>query len=84
MKLTRRAFIASLGAALVAPKLALPAPAPTMVDMVADELVAMHITNLTDPFPIRLTIVLVGDAAKEAFRREKHLWSAVMVNRRLS
>jgi hypothetical protein len=82
--LTRRAFIASLTGALVAPRLALPQPAPTMVPMVADELVAYHVTFITEPFPIRLNMILVGDAAREAFRREPHLWSAVMCNRRLS
>jgi len=83
MKLTRRSFIASLGAALVAPRLALPAPAPSMVPMVADELVVQHSWFTIDPFPIRHTIVLMGSAAEEAFRREPQLWSAVMVNRRL-
>jgi len=83
MKLTRRAFIASLGAALVAPKLALPAPAPGMVSTVADDLVVKCTFTTVNPIFIRHTIVLVGDAAKEAFRREPHLWSAVMVNRRL-
>ena len=84
MTLTRRAFIASLGAALAAPKLALPQPSPTMVNTVADELVVFHSWLTVDPLPIRHNIILVGAYAREAFRREPHLWSAVMVSRRLS
>jgi hypothetical protein len=82
--ITRRAFIASLGAALVAPRLALPQPPPGLENSVAPELVAMH-TYLTDTFPpVRLRVMLVGLNAVEMLKREPRLWSAVMVDRRLT
>lgn len=84
MNLTRRSFIAALTGALVAPKLALPAPLPGMVDEVAPELVAFHESVDSSVLMIRTRVVLVGYAAKTALERDPHLWSAVMVNRRLT
>jgi hypothetical protein len=82
--LTRRAFLGSLMAALAAPRLALPQPPPHFAPMMAPELVAYH-TYLTDTFPpVRIRLLLVGEAAVAALKREPTLWSAVMVERPLT
>ena len=84
MQLTRRSFIASLVGALAAPRLALPQPAPGMVDSVADELVVFHETIDTSVVYVRSRVVLVGALAREALKRDPRMWSAVMVNRPLT
>ena len=84
MNLTRRSFIASLTAALVAPRMALPAPAPGMVDSVADDLVVFHETVDNSVIGLRLRVVLVGATARAALASNPALWSAVMVKRRLT
>lgn len=84
VQLTRRSFIASLTAALVVPRMALPAPPPGMVDEVADELVVFHETWDYSVVAVRLRVVLIGAAAKQALEKDPHLWSAVMVKRRLT
>jgi hypothetical protein len=84
MTLTRRTFIASLTAALVAPRMALPAPPAGMVDEVAPELVAFHETVDYSVVAVRLRVVLIGSAAKAALERDPALWSAVVVSKRLT
>lgn len=84
VQLTRRSFIASLTAALVVPRMALPAPPAGMVDEVADELVVFHETWDYSVVAVQLRVVLIGAAAKQALEKDPHLWSAVMVKRRLT
>lgn len=84
VRLTRRTFIASLIGALAAPRLALPIPPAGMVDSVADELVVFHETWDYSVVAVRLRVVLVGASAREAMKKDPHLWSAVMVKRRLT
>jgi len=81
--LTRRSFLASLAGALAMPKLALPAPAPGMVDSVADDLVVFHETVDNSVVGIRMRVVLVGATARAALASDPRLWSAVMVKRPL-
>ena len=84
MQLSRRAFIASLTGALIAPRLALPAPLPNSLPMVADELIAFREVTYYDPILVRSRVVLYGANARVALMRSEHLWSAVMVNRQLA
>lgn len=84
MQITRRGFIGSLIGALAVPRLSLPAPAATMRDEVADELIAFHESVDNSVVGLRLRVVLVGRFAREALQREPTMWSAVMVNRRLT
>ena len=84
VQITRRGFIASLTAALVMPRLALPAPAPGMHNEVADELVAFHEFTDTSVVFVRVRTVLVGRFAREMLARDPRMWSAVMVQRRLT
>lgn len=84
VQLTRRTFIASLTAALVVPRMALPAPPAGMVDQVADKIVAFHESWDYSVVAVRLRVVLIGAAAREAMQKDPHLWSAVMVKRRLT
>lgn len=83
MQLSRRAFIASLTGALVAPRLALPAPPARMIPEVAPEVIAFqHITHY-DPIVVHSRVVLYGLTAKAALERDPHLWSVVMVNKQI-
>jgi hypothetical protein len=85
MQLTRRAFIASLTAALVAPRMALPAPQRSQpYPLIADELVAFHESYDCSVVAVRLRVVLIGAAARQALAKDPHLWSAVVVKRRLT
>jgi hypothetical protein len=83
MQITRRSFISSFVAALAMPRLALPQPAPGMKDEVADGLVVFHECVDTSVVYVRFRTVLFGALAKDAIARDPHLWSAVMVNRKL-
>jgi hypothetical protein len=84
-KLTRRTFIGSLVGALVVPRLALPSPAPEMVNEVAPELVAFHRGWIEcDLGYIATEVVLWGGNARAALASDPSLWSAVMVDRRLT
>jgi hypothetical protein len=84
MQLSRRTFIASLTGALVAPRLALPAPPPGMRTEVAPELVAFREVVDDSIVFVRSRVVLFGTAARAALNRDPHLWSAVMVDRRVA
>jgi hypothetical protein len=85
MILTRRTFIASLTAALVAPRLALPQPAPGMVASVAPELVAFHqMTDNSSGVWVTYRLAFFGENARAMLAREPHLWSAVMVDRKVA
>jgi hypothetical protein len=84
MKFSRRTFLASFAGALAMPRLALPQPAPGMREQVADDLVVFYERYDNSVIGIRLRVVLVGALAKQMLEREPHLWSAVMVKRRLT
>lgn len=84
MQLSRRSFLASLAGALVAPRLALPAPVPGMQNEVAPEVIAFHEYVDDSVFYVRLRVVLVGRAARQALAADPRMWSAVMVKRQLT
>jgi hypothetical protein len=84
MQLSRRMFITGLTAVLVRPRLALPVPSANMKDEVEDFVVAFHESVDNSVVGVRLRVVLVGRFAQQALARDPHLWSAVMVNRRLT
>ena len=84
MQLTRRSFIASLTGALVAPRLALPAPPEHFAPLLAPELVAFCKTTYYDPIMVTSRVVLFGDNARRMVERDPHLWSAVMVDRQVA
>lgn len=83
MQLSRRTFLASLAGALVAPRLALPAPPANFTPLLAPELIAFR-EEVDDSIVFcKFRVVLYGDTAKAALQLSPHLWSAVMVERRL-
>lgn len=82
MKLTRRSFIASLAGALAVPRLALPAPPAGMVVGIAPELIAFQ-RSYNDVIAVRTEVVLWGMNARNALQRSPHLWSAVMVDKKV-
>jgi hypothetical protein len=83
MQLSRRTFLASLAGALVAPRLALPAPPADMRETVADELIVFREETDDSIVFCKFRVVLYGATARAALERSPHLWSAVMVERRL-
>lgn len=84
VQITRRSFIATLTGALAIPRMALPAPPPDMQSAVAPELVAFCESVDDSVLLVRTRVVLIGDLARDAIARNPHMWSAVMVSRRLT
>lgn len=84
MSLTRRSFIASLAGALFVPQLALPAPPVDMVPSVGEHLIAFHDSWDYSVIAVKTSVVLYGAHAKTAIQFDPHLWSAVMVQRRIA
>jgi hypothetical protein len=79
--LTRRTFIASLLGAIAAPRLALPAPLPDMIEMVPPLVVAFCQTTHDAGFmALKTRTVIWGSAARDALAANPQLWSAVMVD----
>jgi hypothetical protein len=85
MQLSRRSFIASLAGALAVPRLALPAPTRGMVETVAPEVIAFrHVTDSSSGIWVSHRVVLFGASAKAVLERDRSLWSAVMVDRKVA
>lgn len=84
MELSRRTFLASLAGALVAPRLALPAPPPGMLTEVAPDLVVFREVRDSSVIMVRSRVVLFGATARAALEQNPQLWSAVMVDRRVA
>jgi hypothetical protein len=84
MNLSRRSFIASMVGALAVPRLALPAPLPGTIEMVPPLIVAFRESHNVSVISVRTRVVVWGSAAQAALAASPHLWSAVMVERRLA
>lgn len=84
MQITRRSFLISFTAALAMPRMALPAPVKGMQNEVADELIVFHESVDDSVVFVRTRVVLVGRLARAAIAKDPHLWSAVMLDRRLT
>ena len=82
MNFTRRTFLASFTAALLAPRLALPVPSEK--ERVDDNVIAYMVTTNHDVISITFRVVLWGAAAKQAFKDNPQVWSIVMQEKRIA
>jgi hypothetical protein len=84
MIVNRRTFIAGMVASLAVRQKALAAPPIGAVDAVAPEIVAFHESWDFSVLAVRSRVVIVGSAARELLQREPTMWSAVMIERKLT